>query len=218
MNNGATNSNLYLRTKLLKIMIPAKSLSLLFCLFVVFGVVVPPVLCLEFADSNESVIRIETVDADGLFDYAGSGLSEAVKVNVASKYSEEAAPVKYETLWYHDGSGIGCNRYTDLDLEDSNSIKIHVIASKADKTSHVQAATNASLRILLDLYVSGHSISRIVVPDDRFASGAIAEMNRAGLYQIQDAEPDEMHNYPMLITLESEQSGKLYTLCQRSEY
>ncbi len=218
MNNSSSDSGWHLRAMLLKMLIPAKPISLLFFMIFVFGIVVPPVLCLEFADSKEAVIRVETEEAEGWFDYIGSGLSEAVKVNVVSKHSEEAAPEKYETLWYHEGCSIGCNRYRDLSFEDSNSIKIQVVPSKAEKLTHVQAASNASLRILLDLYVSGHSISRIVVPDDRFATAAIAEMNRAGLYEIQDHEPEEMLNCPILITLESEQSRKLYTLCQRSEY
>lgn len=175
-----------------------------------------PALGIQLEQSSDEIVEIKTEDASDLFDYKGSTLGGTVKATVYCRNLANSPDVKYEELWFHGWGAIGCRRFAELSVDQNRPISIRLSPGKSSSETQIQACGNAVLRVLLDLYAQGTSVSYIVVPDDQFVLTLTNELRRAGLNPLDSAVPDQMTECGLTVVLKAESSGRLYTLYQEA--
>jgi hypothetical protein len=173
-----------------------------------------PAFGVQMGDETESQIEIKTEEVRDCFDYQGSTLAGTVKASITSKQSADSPSTQYEDLWFHGWGAIGCRRYSEQLSCDGKSATIRLCPNERSSQAQIQASSNAALRILLDLYAQGTTVTYILVPDDQFAISLANELRRVGISETAPAIPDQMVECGLTIVVKAEESGKLYTLCQ----
>ncbi len=172
---------------------------------------VHPALGFKLFNQSEAVLDLKVAAAKHLFDYKGTALVSPVKASVF--YGDnESGKGHYEDLWFSGETAIGLNRYSALSVPQGTSVTIAVALEDAASLAQVQAGANASLRLLLDLYVAGHSLSRLEVADDETAQALLRCLEQAGFGQCTSVLPDEMLESSLSITVKSLSSNRLYSL------
>lgn len=111
------------------------------------------------------VIFARTTKLQNYLRYPGSQLSPLTQVRFSYvKASDlEKAPNRWEDLWYHDGTPVGCHRYGALDLGKSGIGVVFVPSSDGTDT---RTLANALIRLSLDLTFQKQSSAPIVVPEE----------------------------------------------------
>lgn len=170
-----------------------------------------PALGFKLFDQSEAVVELKVKAAKNLFDYKGTTLGEPVKASIFFT-DKEGGKGHYEDLWFTGATAIGLNRFSELSVPSGSSVAIAIGFEDAGSAAQVQAAANASLRILLDLYVAGHSVSRLEVADDDTARALISSLGQTGFVESAAVLPDEMVESSLSLSVKSRSSSRLYSL------
>ncbi|HNB16804.1 MAG TPA: hypothetical protein PLC15_15575 [Candidatus Obscuribacter sp.] len=170
-----------------------------------------PALGFKLFDQSETVVDLKVKAAKNLFDYKGTVLGEPVKASVFFT-DKDGGKGHYQDLWFTGATAIGLNRFSVLSVPSGSSVAIAIALEDAGSATQVQAAANASLRILLDLYVEGHSVSRLEVADDDTARALISSLGQAGFVESAAVLPDELVETSLSLSVKSRSSNRLYSL------
>lgn len=86
--------------------------------------------------------------------------------------------VKYEDIWYQNGTAVGCRRYQDLVIPFQEQGCLYVKPDPLVQPS-IKAITNAIIRTILELYAKKLIVTSICVPKDSFNdfASALGQMN-----------------------------------------
>lgn len=133
--------------------------------------------------------------------FPGSSLTPMVRVRVMCQRNKEdneiGGPIAYEDLWYRGGDFVGCRRYRQLPIEQSDTVDFQMKFDNSVCTPELAgAASNASVRMLLDCSCNLNTLSQVEVPSENFQI-VVAEMQRDGFYPYEKVFRDVTANIPM---------------------
>jgi hypothetical protein len=114
------------------------------------------------------VVTAHTKKLPNYLKYPGSQLCPLTQVRFSyyvKSSDAEKGPSRWEDLWYHDGTPVGCHRYTELDLGPNPGIGAVFVPASADDTD-TRTLANALIRLSLDLTLRKCGGTPIVVPED----------------------------------------------------
>lgn len=186
----------------------------LWSFFLLVAISVLPGLGQQVGSDGESSLVIKTEDVKEIFDYQESRLNSLVKASVYISDASLSGGKHYEDIWFHGFGAIGQSRLSSLDVAEGLPVTLQVQPKGFASYAQAQGAAKACLRLYLELYVRGASVSKVLVPDDQFAGSMINELRQAGFYLQTSTTPDELVSAPVVLVLKSEQSGTLFTLIQ----
>lgn len=125
-------------------------------------------------------IFLESLEVTNYLNYKGSKLHPLTKVRIFIQKSprgnterEDTEPFVYEDFWYYNGRCIGMHRKHKMGLPKDSSGVI-VLRKCADKSNQAVAATNAALRVLVDLQLAQVSTNLLMVSPENYEEIAAA--------------------------------------------
>jgi hypothetical protein len=119
-------------------------------------------------------LYLDVRDMPSYLNYKGTRLHPLTRIRVfLRKYARTAEGnsgstiVVYEDFWYYKGRVIGLRRRLPLKPE-ANQVGCIMTGAFAEAAESRQAATDAIVRLLSDLYLKQGVISVVMVPDNQF--------------------------------------------------
>lgn len=151
-------------------------------------------------------IFLEALEVESYLNYKGSKLHPLTKVRVFIQKSprgnsekEDTEPFVYEDFWYFNGKCIGMHRKHTMALR-KDSLGAIVLRKCSGKSNQALAATNAALRVLVDLQQAqvGTNILMVSPADYEEIAGSLSEF---GFYRgiIPSSGKQlglDLHSYP----------------------
>lgn len=138
------------------------------------------------------VLSLSSKPMSDYLKFPKSPVAPLINVEVSYKVrSAEGAwgkPRSYETLWYHDGKPKGLRRHEKLNLGEDTHGVIRIKKS-AYTSQHLKAITNATLRLLPDIYLNKATLTVAMYPRD-LCDQADSELSTMLFYRVKKTTGD----------------------------
>ncbi|MGH9553786.1 MAG: hypothetical protein ACRD3W_30680, partial [Terriglobales bacterium] len=125
-----------------------------------------------YEKSSQWSIQLKATKLKQYMSYNGSQLYPLSSVNAVllvrdPRTQQWDPPQRYEDLWFHYGSPIGCRRYQTL-TKVRNELGVIRILSSADAQTETRSLISTAIRIALDVALQNGSVSVIIIPADLY--------------------------------------------------
>jgi hypothetical protein len=145
-----------------------------------------------FEDRFDFLAILKITKLKNYLNYKGSSLSPVGNISVTYDYhpingsdteKQQRVIAKYEDLWYHDYTPIGCRRFTDMPVQPAGFGCIRLLPTE-DAAEFPGALANAAIRLLLDINLHGCACNTIIVPKE-ILGDVFSAFSHFGFYEVQ---------------------------------
>jgi hypothetical protein len=119
---------------------------------------------------NDWIVSVDVSTMKRFLDYPTSGFKPVANVVVryrlvprGNNRDVDPRPVRYEDIWYHNGTPIGLKRYHVFGIPKDKIGCISVKAS-SEMYEHTRTIANTVVRLLLDIDLKSAVITDVIVP------------------------------------------------------
>lgn len=173
--------------------------------------------CCNYADAEQAplydwTVVVQTRQLERQFKYKRSSMEDQIyrlDVDYFRGDDETKEPsTAYETMWYHNDSPLGLERFNAFGVTQGQSVCIRIKhKTNAPTDREVQAAGNIIMRLWLEARLNQSGVTIIKVPEQSFA-GIIEYLHSKGYSNTPSNDPAVLVNYPMRLHIESDVTGQ----------
>lgn len=147
----------------------------------------------KYEENADWIITLSTQDMKDYLKFDRSPFHPMVCVTVTSRLRQGSAGVwkqkrAYQTMWFHNGSPLGCRRFESLKLP-KGSQGIIKIERSLESSQNTKALINAVLRLLPDIYLL-QSVPLVVVVPHELCQAAEADLSSFRFYRVKATTGD----------------------------